>query len=230
LKDFEDFEGHSQIWKLLEYPSSSIPARLYSLVSLGIVILYLLLTVLDSVPSIQLVDELGEAHSNPIISILKIPCVGFCVLELVLRFVASPRKLEFLKGPMNIVDLLALLPNVFTILGNFVCPLHPVGVLGTFCKIFSFVSFFWFLWIFKIVRYSSSLQLFFTLFGHCIKEILLFIHVLFIGMFLFGSLAFWFEKDDNYHGFESLPHSFWWVVITMTTVGYGDIVPITGKF
>ena len=99
--------------------------------------------------------------------------------------------------------------------------------------------------VLKLARHSPGLQVYliihlafqtFSVFYQAIaytlqnsyKELLLLIFLVCVSGFIFASLCYFIEIDHD-SGFTSIPAAFYWVVITMTTVGYGDIFPVTGQ-
>merc|ERR1712156_135353 len=174
-------------------------------------------------------DENGRLTDNPILSMLETICIMWFTLEYILRLTGAPRKCAFLKDFMNIVDLLAILPFFITIV---VLEATPEGEdqqeIQNIRQTISVFRIMRVLRIFKLARHSTGLKSIAYTLTNSYKELGLLVLFMSLGVLVFASLIFFAEKDEEDTSFTSIPISFWWAVITMTTVGYGDMSPNTG--
>lgn len=153
-------------------------------------------------------------------------CICWFSFELLVRLLACPSKAVFFKNVMNLIDFVAILPY-FVALGTELARQRGVGQPAMSLAILRVIRLVRVFRIFKLSRHSKGLQILGQTLRASMRELGLLIFFLFIGVVLFSSAVYFAEADRVDTHFTSIPESFWWAVVTMTTVGYGDMVPVT---
>lgn len=167
--------------------------------------------------------------------------IAFFTIDLVLRFLTWPTFLSFWKNIFNILDILSILPFYVGLIADITAqgsdtPLDGATeveldamtkryVVLRVCRIFRIIR------IFKFVRHSQDLILIVRVVVHAKKELGLLVILLGIFTITFGSIMYYVEHEVNGQ-FNSIMQGCWWSIVTITTVGYGEVVPVTpgGKF
>jgi voltage-gated potassium channel len=141
----------------------------------------------------------------------------FCVLvfsiEYLLRLTFARKKLEYIFSFFGIIDLLAVLPFYLSF-----------GIDLRSIRIFRILRVFR---ILKLARYNTAINRFKEAAIAAREEIVLFIILTGILLYLSSFGIYIFENEAQPEKFASVFHSMWWAVATLTTVGYGDVYPIT---
>lgn len=199
-----------KIWVLFEFPNSSLPAKCLAVFSLIIILLSIVIFCVETLPSLE--------DSGHLFFVMNAICSSWFTFEYVIRFIASPNKVKFLKGILNILDLLSILPFYVTVSvssesAGSISILRVMRVIRV-CRIF------------KLTRHSKGLHILGNTLMASINELIMLFLFLVIGVVLFASAAYYAEEEKN-KKFDSIPAAFWWAVVTMTTVGYGDVSPET---
>jgi voltage-gated potassium channel len=120
--------------------------------------------------------------------------------------------LAYLRSPLGVVDLLVVLPQ----LG------HAFGLLGPSLPRLAAVAA-----VLKIARYAPALPLVLTVFRNEARSLLAALTVMLVLLLLAASIMYEIEHDAQPQLFSSIPASCWWAIVTIATVGYGDMFPIT---
>lgn len=152
-------------------------------------------------------------------------CICWFSFELLVRFTCAPSKMHFFRDVMNTIDFLAIIPY-FVTLGTELARdkgTQP-SVSLALIRVIRLIRVFR---IFKLSRHSKGLQILGQTLKASLRELALLIFFLFIGVILFSSAAYFAEVDSPNTAFTSIPEAFWWAVVSMTTVGYGDMYPET---
>lgn len=162
--------------------------------------------------SIETLPSLSET-TRYWLYVVEIATVAVFTVEYLLRIAVTDRKLGFVFSFFGIVDLLAILP--FYVLTGM--DLRSIRVVRTL-RLFR---------ILKLVRYSAAIRRFHRAFVIAREEIVLFLSVAAMILYLSAVGIYYMEADAQPGAFGSVFHSLWWAVVTLTTVGYGDVYPIT---
>ena len=236
-KDIEDDFGDGKfafyqksIWDLMEKPDTSKTAKAISFISFIFVVVSTIGMTLNTIPSVQATDTKGARVDNPKLALVETICILWFTVEYLLRLAGAPIKIQFLVDGMNIVDLLAIVP--FYVGLFFTLPQEEAGQdaddKSGFDDVLQIFRIFKLARILKLARHSTGLQsIAFTL-KNSYKELGLLVLFISIAGLLFSSLCYFIEREEEDTEYTSIPNAFYWVVITMTTVGYGDIHPTTG--
>lgn len=139
--------------------------------------------------------------------------VAIFTVEYIARVLVATNKRAFIFSFFGIIDLFAILP--FYLSTGF-----DLRSLRSF-RLLRLVR------ILKLVRYSAAVKRFHRAFIIAKEELALFLFVALITLYLAGVGIYYFENPAQPEAFSSIFHSLWWAVATLTTVGYGDIYPIT---
>jgi voltage-gated potassium channel len=171
------------------------------------------LIILSSISfSIDTLPNLSESFRSGL-DVFETVTVIIFSLEYILRLYVSKNPLSYMFSFYGIVDILAILPfyiNIFVDL--------------RFLRVFRIFRVFRAL---KLLRYSKAIKRFNLAFKIVKEEVVLFIIVTIVLIFISSAIIYYFENESQPEVFSSIFHSAWWSIVTLTTVGYGDVYPIT---
>ncbi len=137
-------------------------------------------------------------------------------IEYIFRIISSPNPRNYIFSFLGIVDLLSIIPTYIAISFPEAQPLIVIRAIRLL-RIYR---------ILKLYRFVRAGNLLLLAIRNSLRKILIFMMFIMVLVILLGSIMYVVEQGDN--GFFNIPLSIYWAVITLTTVGYGDIVPVTG--
>uniref|UniRef100_UPI0035900F7D potassium voltage-gated channel subfamily S member 3-like n=1 Tax=Myxine glutinosa TaxID=7769 RepID=UPI0035900F7D len=212
------------IWELLENPGSSLLAKAYMVVSLGVVLCSIITmcahSMLDEKREHEELQERGGEEEDPMLGLVEDVCIVWFTSELLARLLSTPNLRKFLLQPLNIIDGVSVLPFYVTLLLRRAAWQN----LGRVVQILRLMRIFR---ILKLARHSTGLRSLGKTLTHSLHEVGLLMLFLSVGIFIFSVLIYSVESGEDEAGLISIPICWWWATITMTTVGYGDTHPVT---
>ncbi|QTY27938.1 ion transporter [Flavobacterium sp. CS20] len=143
----------------------------------------------------------------------EIICVSIFTLEYILRIYVAKKPLKYIFSFYGLIDFLAIFPF-------YLRTAYDLRALRAF-RVFRIFR------TLKLVRYNKAMKRFHIAKGIVKEEMVLFLIVTAIFIFLASAGIYYFENEAQPELFSSVIHSGWWAVVTLTTVGYGDVYPIT---
>ncbi|CAF1081343.1 unnamed protein product [Adineta steineri] len=228
------------VWQIFEEPRSSTIAKVVTVISIFFVLVSILSFVLQTlsmfrITEIDFVDvyinatatdrtpTLNRQQVHPTFDIIEWICNCWFIFEIIIRFIVSPNKKEFCKLTLNIIDFLATFWFTFTWI------LTKLNVNDN--EALDLLSTIRIMRLFKLFNHHPGLKVIITSMKFSSSVLWLLIFFVLIAVAVFASLIYYAERMTTKHPdenmFKSIPDALWFNMITMSTIGYGDLYPKT---
>ena len=236
---------------MFEDPQSSTPAKVVAYIDISVILLAITSVCVETLPTFDHSDDkekryeftncslplishcANSSHFQPIIPSLRdnmyyldqkiffgieVACIIWFTVELITRFAVCPDKKQFWRSIINWIDLCAILPFY---IGLMVPKDQDLQSL-VFIRMIRFTRIFR---IFKMSRHFAGLLALAYALRAGSRELALLFLLLSICVVLFSSMVYFVDLSHEETQFGSIIEAFWWSIVTMSTVGYGDYVP-----
>ncbi|KFD48120.1 hypothetical protein M514_11001 [Trichuris suis] len=215
-----------KMWRAFENPHSSTPALAFYYVTGFFIAVSVLSNVVETVSCKTILSPEGIVLQSITCGdlydvqffVVDTACVIIFTIEYLLRLYAAPNRYKFVRSVMSIIDVVAILPYYvgLGLQGN-------KDVSGAFVTLRVFRVF----RIFKFSRHSQGLRILGYTLKSCASELGFLVFSLAMAIVIFATIMYYCEKKMVGTTFTSIPAAFWYTIVTMTTLGYGDMVPST---
>lgn len=196
------------------YESNTVAGKAFDVSLLLLIVASILVVMLDSV------EKYHERYGR-LFHLLEWGFTIVFTIEYILRLISIKRPHLYMISFLGIIDLLAIIPgylSIFLVGAQSLLVLRALRLLRIFR-------------IFKLTHFLSEMRFLGGAIRDSLKKVTIFMLVVLTLVIILGSVMYLVEKGNN-EGFTSIPASIYWAIVTITTVGYGDVAPATplGKF
>jgi len=190
------------------FESNTYGGRVFDEILLILILLSVVAVMLESINSVR-------ASYGPVILFAEAVFTILFTVEYIFRIYCSPNPRRYMTSFLGVVDLLAIVPSII----GFVVPAMRPFITIRAIRLLRVYR------ILKLFHFMRESRMLLAALATSFRKILIFMGFILVLVIMLGSLMYVVEQGES--GFDSIPFSIYWAVITITTVGYGDIVPLT---
>ncbi|XP_071342090.1 potassium voltage-gated channel subfamily V member 2-like [Trachinotus anak] len=232
FKDMIFGNVRKSLWNVVENPYSSTLAKAFTVFSNLFVLFSIMAMTLNTVEELQIYRINGKTYMEWV----EIITIVFFTLEYLIRLVTTPNIIIFLMSGLNFVDMVAVMPYFFQIIFEAFADTDDVNAqedlkamarVSKLSHVLKVVKLLRVFRILKLARHSTGMRAFGFTLRQCYQQASCIFLFIIMGIFTFSALLHSAERKTEGSPISSIPCAWWWAAVSISTVGYGDVVPVT---